>query len=83
MGGVLTAFLRGDLIVRSLYDDQIRLRQSADTQVERNTDAVVRLVSSLDKLAAVSQERDRVFEKALDGLSDDLRTTTGGPGGGR
>ncbi len=81
MTGILGAFLRGDVLVRSLYDDQVRMRQTADTQVERNTDAVVRLTSVVDKLAAVSQERDRVFERTLDGISDDLHG--GGPGGGR
>ena len=78
MTGILGAFLRGDVLVRALYDEQVRMRQTADTQVERNTDAVVRLTSVVDKLAAVSQERDRVFERALDGISDDLRESTGG-----
>ncbi len=68
------------MLVRALYDDQMRMRQTADTQVERNTDALVRLTSVVDKLAAVSQERDRVFERTLDGIGDVLR---GGLSGGR
>jgi len=80
MTGVLGAFLHGDVLVRALYDDQVRLRQTADTQADRNTDAVIRLTSAVDKLTAVSEQRDRMFEKTLDGISADLRE---GAGGGR
>ncbi len=78
MTGFLGAFLRGDVLVRALYDDQVRMRQTADTQVERNTDALVRLTGVVDKMAAVSETRDDAFQRTLDGISASLREGAGG-----
>jgi hypothetical protein len=78
---VLTALLRGDLVVRSLYDDQVRRADTSDTQADRNTEAVARMTGVIERLTAVIEERDKTIVSALDEVRRNT-APTGGRGGG-
>jgi hypothetical protein len=73
---VIGLLIHGDLVIRSLYDAMERRAQQAETQADRNTDAVEHLTGVVEKLAAVSDERDRAFERMLTSINAGVDTLT-------